>query len=98
MTTAVFETERRLAEIHDTGYWRVLIHPTVFEGSRIPTLADCWRIVEESRVSLRGWDYPHVDPAQQLRGDDWVQSGAAWANHVELWRFYQSGQFVHHFA
>jgi hypothetical protein len=98
MTATASDTDQLLALIHEAGYWRVLIHPTTFEPQRIPELADCWRIVEKSRVSQRGWDYPYVDRADQAFGNDWVQCGVAFANFIEVWRFYQSAQFVHHFA
>lgn len=98
MTTTTRETDVRLARIHETGYWRVLVHPTVFEPRRIPTLHDCEKIIAATSVRLRGWDYPHIDRADYVRGDDWIQSGSDVGNHVEFWRFYQSGQFVHHAA
>jgi hypothetical protein len=97
MTAAVVEHER-LAEIHETGYWRVIIRPTVFEERRIPKLSQCWRIVDESQVRLRGWYYPYIDRDERVLGGNWIQSGSKRANHVELWRFFQSGQFVHHRA
>ncbi|MGH2584733.1 MAG: hypothetical protein ACRDJE_07440 [Dehalococcoidia bacterium] len=98
MTATTASVDHLLGLIHQTGYWRVAIHSTAFERQRISSLADCWRIVEESRVSQRGWDYPYLDRTQRVFEDDWVQCGVEWANHVELWRFYQSGQFVHQFA
>jgi hypothetical protein len=98
MTATLVNTEQRLAQIRETGHWRVIIHPTIFEEQRIPTLTDCWRIVEESGISLRGWPYPYVNRDERVLGDTWVQSGISWGNEVELWRFYQSGQFVHHFG
>jgi hypothetical protein len=97
MTVAVSD-QQRLDLVHETGYWRVLIRPTVFEERRIPRLSDCWRIIEEAKVRLRGWDYPHIDRRERGQGNDWIQSGSTFANHVELWRFFQSGQFVHHFG
>ncbi|MGD9893272.1 MAG: hypothetical protein AB7R89_31150 [Dehalococcoidia bacterium] len=97
MTVAISEQER-LTLVHETGYWRVLIRPTVFEERRIPTLSACWRIVEEAKVRLRGWDYPHIDRHERIPGNDWIQSGSTFANHVELWRFFQSGQFLHHLS
>ena len=30
--------------------------------------------------------------------NDWVQSGHNWSGLSELWRFYQSGQFIHYFS
>ena len=98
MTAAVSETDALLARIHETGYWLVTIRPTTFTPRRIPTLRDCERIIENASVRLRGWDYPHVDRDGYVRGDDWIQSGSDYGNHVELWRFYQSGQFIHHLS
>ena len=90
----------RLSKIHSTGYWTVIIRPTKFSGKLIRSLSDCWRLVETSKVALRGWDYPHVNDRERDVGQDFIQSGIDWEEygHVELWRFHQSGQFVHHFA
>ncbi|MGE0539991.1 MAG: hypothetical protein AB7R89_07410 [Dehalococcoidia bacterium] len=98
MTSATVSVDDLLAWIHQAGYWRVVIHPATFEDDRIQTLGDCWRLVEESRVGQRGWDYPYVDREDRVIGDGWVQCGTALGNLIEVWRFYQSGQFVHHFA
>ena len=96
----MIDADARVAKIHKTGYWRVNIRPTRFAGKLIPLLSDCWRIVETSKVVLRGWDYPHVDEEEKANGQDWIQSGIDWQEygHVELWRLHQSGQFVHHLA
>ena len=51
----------------------------------------------KSRRYHRGWDYPHVDYRPELRhsGDNWVGEEIEWREHAEeLWRLYQSGQFV----
>jgi len=90
--------EERLKKIQSKGYWRVNIRPTRFEQARIPTLAKCREIVRNSVVQLRGWDYPHLDPKETTNGEDWVESGCDFQGLIEYWRFYQSGQFVHHFA
>lgn len=98
MTSAIVNEAERLSLIHATGYWRVQVRPTVFEPQRISSLKACWDMVESARVHLRGWDYPHVESREQITGEDYVQSGSTFANHIELWRFYQSGQFAHQFA
>lgn len=41
MTSTTIELDERLAQIHETGYWRVAIRPTVFEEMRIDTLTQC---------------------------------------------------------
>jgi len=51
-----------------------------------------------SRVLLRGWDYPHVEEKDIKPGHDWIELSSDWAGHLEYWRLFMSGQFVHHFA
>lgn len=86
-----------LDKIHSKAYWRVVIRPAEFNAKRIPSLGRCKELVEASRVLLRGWDYPHLNDIQA--GQDWIESGyAEQGSHSEYWRFYRSGQFVHHFA
>lgn len=95
MTTLTTHVAGRLARIHETAYWRILIHPIDYDDHRLPTLRDCREAVEAASVRLRGWDYPHIDPSASKSGSGWIQSGSDFGNHVEIWRFYQSGQFVH---
>lgn len=90
--------EDRLKKIHSKGHWRVNIHPTRFERSRIPTLTKCREILRNSVVQLRGWDYPHFDYDETTNGEDWIESSCDFQGLIEYWRFYQSGQFIHHFA
>jgi hypothetical protein len=55
--------------------------------------------VERNSVRLRGWDYPHVDArAQPLTGANWVGQQTNWQGEIEVWRFWESGQFVHFFT
>lgn len=90
--------KERLEKIKSTGYWRVNIRPVQFEERRIESLERCWEIMESCNVLLRGWDYPAVSEKEKAFGDDYVQSGADFRGMVELWKFYQSGQFIHYFS
>lgn len=98
MTTKPASLQQALGRVHSRGYWRVLIHPTTFDDHRIGSLDECWNLVESTKVNLR-WalTYPTVNLDERDNGDGWVQSSAEWYG-PELWRFYQSGQFIHHFA
>src|SRR5438105_14534862 len=100
MTSLATPTDALLERIHATGYWRVLLHPSQYDEHRIPTLKACEDLIEATKVSLRGWDYPHFRRYTEdtIRGDNWIQHAVDCANHIELWRFFQSGQFVHHLA
>jgi len=84
--------------VKESSHWRVTIRPEIFNAQRIPTLPDCWKIIESCAVSLRGWDYPHVDRTGRANGTDWISSWCDFRGHREYWRFFQSGQFVHLFS
>lgn len=78
-------------------HWRVNFRPDEYKKELIPTLKRCFEIIEKNRVSLRGWDYPHLD-TERTQGNDWVASWSDFRGHFEYWRLYQSGQFVHLFS
>ena len=90
--------QERLDKIHSTGYWRINIRPTVYESDRIPSLSKLRETIEACKVTLRGWDFPHLDHQETVNGDNWIESGAEFGDIIEYWRFYQSGQFIHHSA
>lgn len=85
-----------LNRIKSRCYWQALIRPERFMSNRIEDYIRLLPIIRESSVSLRGWDFPHVDyrPDVRRNGDDWVGEDLEWNTYLELWRFYQSGQFV----
>jgi len=84
----------------DVPHWRVVFRPHQFEAEALESLADCRRAVEANRVSLRGWDYPHIspDPTEFGYRTNWIESWSSFMGHLEYWRFYQSRQFVHLFS
>ena len=103
-----------LDEIRGRPHWKVVIHPAAFEKERIPSLDECWRIIERTRIARLGWEYPVVAPEKpndrffpddeaRSRGNDWI---ASWDMSTpvyfrmasEYWRLYQSGQFIHLFT
>jgi len=88
-----------LSKIRSRGHWRVVIRPTAFQEKRIEQYADLFPIIDRNSVQLRGWDYPHVDHQNPpLRGADWVGQEYDCEDHIEVWRFHQSGLFVHYSA
>jgi len=92
------DVKERLEKIKSRGYWRVNIRPIDFEERKIESLERCWKIIEDCCVRFRGWDYPVLNKEEIRYGNDWVQSGHNWSGLSELWRFYQSGQFIHYFS
>ena len=96
---SVTQEQITLDKIRTRGYWRVVIRPASFEEKHIPDYSDLFPIVEKNSVRLRGWYYPHVDTGRQPdTGADWVGQECDWKHQIEVWRLYQSGQFVHYFA
>ena len=52
-------------------------------------------------LNLRGWDYPHIpgrqdDDSRIYRGVDYIEAYIDWWEHKEVWRYYQSAQFIHY--
>jgi hypothetical protein len=91
--------EKILEKIKSRGYWRVVIRPSKFEKERISELSKCKTLVRDNAVHLRGWDYPHYDMRTEPScGLDYIEQFTDWEPHIEAWRLYQSGQFVHYKA
>jgi hypothetical protein len=87
-----------LERLKQAAHWKVIVRPSAFDGQLIPELLQCWTVIEACRVSLRGWDYPHVDRSDRARGTDWIASWGDFGSHREYWRFFQTGQFIHLFS
>ncbi len=81
-------------------HWRVIFRPTEYNEQLIPSLGKCYDVIEKNKLSLRGWDYPHLSTRDTERGqgNNWVASWSDFMSHYEYWRFYQSGQFIHLFG
>jgi len=72
-----------------------VIRPQSFVERRISEITELYPILQNTSVQLRGWDFPHLDPHIQTHVDiDWVGQESDWENFLEMWRFYQSGQFI----
>ena len=88
-----------LEKIRSRSYWKVIIRPATFVENRVPHRSALLPILEKNSVELKGWSFPHIDSFLKLdEGSDWIGQGISWDSIVELWRFYQSGQFVHYFG
>lgn len=81
-------------------YWRINIRPMVYQDEVIPSLSQCFQIIEKNRIRLRGWDYPHLSnhDNERTQGTNWIASWSNFRGHNEYWRFYQSTQFLHLFS
>jgi hypothetical protein len=84
----------------ETPHWRVNFRSETYNPELIPSLEKCFQIIEQTKLSLRGWDYPHLSgrPNERGRGSNWVASWSDFGCRNEYWRLYQSGQFIHLFS
>jgi hypothetical protein len=78
-------------------HWQVSIRPEEYDAERIPSLSACFGLIEQTKIHLRGWDFPTLSnrEAERGHGNTWVASWADFMGEREYWRLYQSGQFVH---
>jgi len=95
--------EEIIKKIKSRGYWRILFTPMIYKEERISPFSECKKIVEKNAILLRGWDYPHFpsrrdDDTSLDTGDKYYQGWIDWNHHKEIWRMYQSGQFIHYRA
>ena len=85
-----------LDKIRSRGHWRVLIRPANFEKHRVSEITDLYPILQKTAVRFRGWDFPHVAIEETLVFENHIGQDTEWDIFDELWRFYQSGQFIHY--
>ena len=83
-----------LDEIKTKGYWKISFRPTSFPDEKME-LSKLREIIDECQVRQRGWYFPVIDRrnGRTYFGDDYLTSNVKWNEFVEVWRFYQSGQF-----
>ncbi len=91
-----------LDKIRSRGYWRINFEP-LSDALRFKTLVECREAVEKNSVSLRGWDYPHIPRYKNASqgvdvGKNYYEGWTDWNGLIELWRMYQSSQFINFFA
>lgn len=98
MTVPVMSPVEKLpVAVLEHPHWRVNYRPSSYVADRLPTLSECFAVIQKTRVALRGWDFPHVSSRQSEhdRGDSWIAGWNDFRGHIEYWRFYQSAQFLY---
>lgn len=89
-----------LQKIKQKGFWKLDIHPLTFNEKAVASLTKCKEIIQDSMVSLRGWPYPfYEDRSDVLKAfNNYIQCEVDFLPHIEIWRLYTSGLFVHYIA
>ncbi len=84
-----------LEKIRSRGYWRVVIRPHTFVDKLITDRSELLHILEKTYVEVYSWEFPYLGSgAPPQCGKDWIGHECDWGRHLELWRFFQSGQLV----
>ncbi len=96
--------EETLKKIKSRGYYRIVFRPTSFDKNLIEDSNILKLFVEQSQIKLRSWSFPFIENstregihANYLNNDiyeSWTEAG----HNLEVWRFFQSGQFVNYLA
>jgi hypothetical protein len=96
--------EKQLSDlIKSRGYWEIEIVPYVYKPDRIE-FNEILPLVEKSQVHKWGRYYPRIAHKGDWIGESFndnnyyeslVDDGG---QHKEMWRMYQSGQFIHYLA
>jgi hypothetical protein len=91
-----------LQKIKSKGYWKITILPSEYRKDRTK-VSEIKTTVEKCQVRKRGWPYPYVPQygdivGSELISNDYYTCSIDWRNHLEEWRMYRSGQFVHYLA
>ncbi len=86
-----------LNKIRSKGYWRVVVRPNHFVEKRVEDISALKPILQKSSVRLRGWDFPYVNGLGRTYTDaDSIVQELELDRHRELWRLFQSGQFIYY--
>ena len=80
-----------------TGRWEIAFRPGRYVADRVPELSTIQRAVRSSAVSLRGWNFPHINESDFSNFNTGFQSVTDWKDapfgrHVEA--FQTSGLFL----
>jgi hypothetical protein len=96
--------EKQLSDlIKSRGYWEIEITPHQYKADRIE-LNEILHLVEKSQVHKWGRYYPRIAhkndwTGELFNGNNYSESLIDDGNqHKEIWRMYQSGQFIHYLA
>ena len=90
----ILNSDEILNRIKQRGYYQILQRPSSKSNNF------SWQKLEDmikiNQVRNRGWFYPHTGNNQFSKfrkTDNFIESHTLWGPHIQIWRFYQSGQF-----
>jgi hypothetical protein len=84
------------SEFFKTGRWEVEAYPHGYNEDRVSGISELRRMLAESEVSLRGWNFPHATEQNTTNFSRGRQSFTIWPEygHTEAYRISRSGLFI----
>lgn len=87
--------------IRSRGHWRINYQPVMVKP--LPSLEQCEQVIIKNKLSLTGWDFPHIpygnnESENTLRAGDYVEANTDLRARKEYWRMYKSSQFIYYKA
>lgn len=93
--SVVDRPSREAAHSETPAYFDVAVRPGPYQGERL-TPAQLETFISEQAVRLRGWPVPMVSSRDAVRRyGRWIAQDSQSIYHVEAWRMFTSGQFLH---
>jgi hypothetical protein len=95
----IFMQEVGNGELLKLPGWELTIHPDRFNPHLFSDLSAIQRSIRNSVVSLRGWNFPHINERDFSNFSDGFQSSTDWKDapfgrYLEAFRAYRSGLFI----
>lgn len=99
--------EKLINEIKNGNYWRINLLPIddSFNKQKINSINECYKIICDNSVLIHGRCFPHIDrdygnfPVEDYEiGIDFVEVSLDVDYYREIWRYYQSSQFIFYIA
>lgn len=85
-------------DVATKGYWELIALPNTYVNERADSFGTLAHVLTESEVSLRGWNFPHIDRERAANFSRGRQSSTIWdevqVRHNEALRAYISGAFL----
>ncbi len=79
------------------GRWELVIHPNEYRNDLIKNQLEAGKLIENSKVRLRGWDFPYIDSHGNFTNFNKGKQSVTISDrvpHREVWRIYKSGLFI----
>lgn len=79
-----------------TGRWEIETYPHKYNEDRLSGISELRRLLTDSEVALRGWNFPHTDNQNATNFALGRQSVTIWPEygHVEAYRVHRNGLFI----